>query len=50
VISQNSAGLMLRILQTLTEISVEKNSTIIFPLPMEIMEFFKAKKEEIHRK
>ncbi len=47
VISQNSAGLMLRMLQTLTEISVEKNSTIIFPLPMEIMEFFKAKKEEI---
>ncbi|OQA10692.1 MAG: Modulator of FtsH protease HflK [Firmicutes bacterium ADurb.Bin373] len=42
VISQNSSGLMLRMLQTLTEISVEKNSTIIFPLPMEIMEFFKA--------
>ncbi len=47
VISQNSSGLMLRMLQTLTEISVEKNSTIIFPLPMEIMEFFKAKTQEI---
>ncbi len=49
VISQNSAGLVLRMLQTLTEISVEKNSTIIFPLPMEIMEFFKAKTGEITR-
>lgn len=29
--------LQLRYLQTLTEISVEKNSTIIFPLPMEIV-------------
>ncbi len=47
VISQNSSGLMLRMLQTLTEISVEKNSTIIFPMPMEIMEFFKAKTMEI---
>lgn len=47
VISQNSSGLMLRMLQTLTEISVEKNSTIIFPMPMEIMEFFKAKTLEI---
>ncbi|NLI13093.1 MAG: slipin family protein [Peptococcaceae bacterium] len=45
VISQNSSGLMLRMLQTLTEISVEKNSTIIFPLPMEIMEFFKGRAE-----
>lgn len=47
VISQNSAGLMLRMLQTLTEVSVEKNSTIIFPMPMEIMEFFKAKTGEV---
>ena len=42
VISQSPSGLMLRMLQTLTEISVEKNSTIIFPLPMEIMQFFAA--------
>jgi regulator of protease activity HflC (stomatin/prohibitin superfamily) len=42
VISQSPSGLMLRMLQTLTEISVEKNSTIIFPMPMEIMQFFKA--------
>ena len=47
VISQNPAGLMLRMLQTLTEISVEHNSTIIFPLPMEILEFYRLKTEEI---
>jgi hypothetical protein len=30
-------ALQLRYLQTLTEISVEQNSTIIFPLPMDII-------------
>lgn len=39
VISQEPATLQLRYLQTLTEISAEKNSTIIFPVPIE---FFKA--------
>jgi regulator of protease activity HflC (stomatin/prohibitin superfamily) len=39
VISQEPAAIQLRYLQTLTEIAVEKNSTIIFPLPIE---FFKA--------
>ena len=29
--------LQLRYLQTLTEIGVEKNTTIIFPLPMEFL-------------
>ena len=37
VISQSGAALQLRYLQTLTQISAEKNSTIIFPLPMELM-------------
>jgi hypothetical protein len=27
----------LRYLQTLTEIGVEKNTTIVFPLPMELL-------------
>jgi len=43
------SGLMLRMLQTLTEISVEKNSTIIFPLPIEMLEFYRAKTEESRR-
>ncbi len=37
IISRNPQALQLRYLQTLTEISVEKNSTIVFPLPIEIM-------------
>ncbi len=38
VISSQPAALQLRYLQTLTEIAVEKNSTIIFPLPMDIIQ------------
>ena len=35
----------LRYLQTLTEIASEKNSTIIFPLPIELLNWIKGKKE-----
>ena len=38
VISTEPAALQLRYLQTLTEIAAEKNSTIIFPLPMDLIE------------
>jgi regulator of protease activity HflC (stomatin/prohibitin superfamily) len=37
VMSTEPMALQLRYLQTLTEISVEQNSTIIFPLPMDII-------------
>jgi len=37
VLSKSPSSLQLRYLQTLTEIAVEKNSTIIFPLPMEFL-------------
>ncbi|HVS04281.1 MAG TPA: slipin family protein [Thermoanaerobaculia bacterium] len=36
IISRNPTTLQLRYLQTLTEISAEKNSTIIFPIPIDI--------------
>jgi len=36
-ISQNPTAIQMRYLQTLTEIAVEKNSTIVFPLPMELL-------------
>jgi regulator of protease activity HflC (stomatin/prohibitin superfamily) len=36
VIGSQSATLQLRYLQTLTEIAVEKNSTIIFPVPIDM--------------
>ncbi|QBD82008.1 slipin family protein [Ktedonosporobacter rubrisoli] len=37
VIGSQPAALQLRYLQTLTEIAVEKNSTVIFPLPMDLL-------------
>ena len=36
IISTQQAGLQLRYLQTLTEISSDRNSTIIFPLPLDL--------------
>ena len=36
-ISKNPVTLQLRYLQTLTEIAAEKNSTIIFPVPVDIL-------------
>ncbi len=38
IIAAQPSALQLRYLQTLTEIAVEKNSTIIFPLPMDLIE------------
>jgi regulator of protease activity HflC (stomatin/prohibitin superfamily) len=38
VMSEQAGALQLRYLQTLTEISAEHNSTIVFPLPIELME------------
>ena len=40
MINQSPVALQLRYLQTLTHISAEKNSTIIFPVPMEMMSHF----------
>jgi len=38
VIGSEPAALQLRYLQTLVEIAVEKNSTIVFPLPIDLIE------------
>ncbi|MEK7283663.1 MAG: slipin family protein, partial [Acidobacteriota bacterium] len=43
VMSENPTTLQLRYLQTLTEIATEKNSTIIFPVPIDIFEALKKK-------
>jgi regulator of protease activity HflC (stomatin/prohibitin superfamily) len=40
IISRNPQALQLRFLSTLTEIATEKNSTIVFPLPLEILKAF----------
>ncbi len=43
IIGSESATLQLRYLQTLTEIAADKNSTIIFPFPMEYLKAFVPK-------
>ena len=37
IINSQEAGLQLRYLQTLTEIATERNSTIVFPLPLDLL-------------
>lgn len=43
ILSVNPMALQLRYLQTLVEISTEKNSTIIFPLPIDLIKIFMDK-------
>ncbi|HEY40622.1 MAG TPA: slipin family protein [Dehalococcoidia bacterium] len=45
VIAREPVTLQLRYLQTLTEIAVEKNSTVLFPLPMDLIKMFMDKGE-----
>jgi regulator of protease activity HflC (stomatin/prohibitin superfamily) len=44
VIAREPVTIQLRFLQTLTEVSAEKNSTIIFPVPMDLIKHFIEKK------
>jgi regulator of protease activity HflC (stomatin/prohibitin superfamily) len=46
IVGQHPLGVQLRYLQTLTEIATEKNSTIIFPLPMELVAAFLSGREK----
>jgi regulator of protease activity HflC (stomatin/prohibitin superfamily) len=43
VINREPAAITLRYLQTLTEIASEKNSTILFPVPVELARMFQKK-------
>lgn len=45
IIGTEPATLQLRFLQTLTEIASEKNSTVIFPVPIDIISAFMKKKD-----
>lgn len=47
IMSANPTTLQLRYLQTLTEIATEKNSTIIFPLPIDILSPLLNRKETV---
>jgi regulator of protease activity HflC (stomatin/prohibitin superfamily) len=45
IISSEPGALQLRFLQTLTEVSAEKNSTIVFPIPLDLIKVFMDKAE-----
>ncbi len=46
IMSVHPAAMHLRFLQTLTEVSTEKNSTMIIPFPIDILKAFLQKKEK----
>ena len=46
VLAAEPTALQLRYLQTLTEIAAEKNSTTIFPVPIDLVKMFLEKKEK----
>jgi regulator of protease activity HflC (stomatin/prohibitin superfamily) len=45
VIEREPAAMTLRYLQTLTEIASEQNSTILFPVPMELIRFLRGSED-----
>jgi len=45
ILAEQPTSLQLRYLQTLTEIAAEKNSTTIFPVPIDLIRMFLEKKE-----
>jgi regulator of protease activity HflC (stomatin/prohibitin superfamily) len=47
ILAQQSQGLQLRYLQTLADIGTEKNTTIVFPLPMDMIAPFLKKDDEV---
>jgi hypothetical protein len=46
VLSPHPAALQLRYLQTLTEVGVNQNSTIVFPLPIDVIRPFLSRTEQ----
>jgi regulator of protease activity HflC (stomatin/prohibitin superfamily) len=46
ILAVEPISLQLRYLQTLTEISAEKNSTTIFPVPIDLISMFLEKREK----
>lgn len=48
VMGRNSAALQLRYLQTMADMSAKNSSTIVFPLPLDIMDVFKTIKGQVN--
>jgi regulator of protease activity HflC (stomatin/prohibitin superfamily) len=49
ILSRNPMSLQLRFLQTLVEVSSEKNSTIVFPIPIDLLKLFLGKPSQNDR-
>jgi regulator of protease activity HflC (stomatin/prohibitin superfamily) len=49
VINKEPVALQLRYLQTLTEIGVEKNTTVVFPVPIDIIKDWLGPKKNVER-
>lgn len=49
ILGRNEYALQLRYLQVMTEIAAEKTSTMIIPLPMEIMKYFTAMTAKVEK-
>ncbi len=49
IIAREPVTLQLRYLQTLTEIASERNSTLIFPLPIDLLSMFMRKEAPAHQ-
>ena len=45
IVGATRSTLQLRYLQTLTEIATEKNSTIVFPVPIDLIKTFLDRKD-----
>jgi regulator of protease activity HflC (stomatin/prohibitin superfamily) len=49
VFAKSPGAMQFRYLQTLAEIAIEKNSTILFPIPLELMQAFVHEHMEVYR-
>ena len=49
IINQSPTAIQLRYLQTLSDISTDKNSTIIFPVPIEFMSGFSNRSNKVKK-
>jgi regulator of protease activity HflC (stomatin/prohibitin superfamily) len=47
VLAQEPVSVQLRYLQTLTEIGMEKNTTVVFPIPMDILTYFQKQASKV---
>jgi len=45
ILMESKGAMMLRILQTLNEVSTSQNTTIVVPIPVEILEYFESAKK-----